>query len=451
MDASASTPDPSADLRQNRRGAFLLLFICLLAVGAGNTMLTAAVLPPLTRSLGLPDWTAGAIFSLSAAVWVVTAPYWGARSNVWGRRKVAAVGMFGFAASMLMFALTALLAMVGWISGWFLIFILLLFARTLFGVFGSATNPAAQAYVADRTTREERTDEIATLTSGFTLGQMAGPAAAAVLMTLGGLLSPNIGLLAPVFMITIVAVVIGWMVLRTLPEHRPPQLDAGLGRSGARGLWRRPDILHYLVFAVGLSLVTGVLSQTFPYAIMDRMDVEGAASAAYTGPAMTMGAMATLIAQLVVIPRLKLTIRPLMVYGAVLLCFSSVFMVWAQDFALFAFAQILFGFGQGLARPGFSAGASLSATHEQQGDVAGYVTAANGMGFVVSPLFGLWLYENVSDASPFIFCAGLLVAMAVYAFITASPARAAAARRATEIADSETVSAARPPIDREDS
>ena len=59
---------------------------------------------------------------------------------------------------------------------------LLLTARTLFGVFGSATNPAAQAYVADRTSREERMDEIATLTSGFTLGQVAGPAAAGVLM-----------------------------------------------------------------------------------------------------------------------------------------------------------------------------------------------------------------------------------------------------------------------------
>ena len=74
------TPNPPENLgkgsgtsRPDRRGAFLLLFFCLLAVGAGNTMLTSAVLPPLTRELKLPDWTAGAIFSLSAAVWVVTA------------------------------------------------------------------------------------------------------------------------------------------------------------------------------------------------------------------------------------------------------------------------------------------------------------------------------------------------------------------------------------------
>ena len=411
--------DPDSQSRPDRRGAFLLLFACLLAVGAGNTMLTSAVLPPLTRTLGLPDWTAGAIFSLSAAVWVVTAPYWGNRSNIWGRRRVAAIGMAGFAASMLFFTLSAAAALFGWITNWMVIFILLLTARTLFGVFGSATNPAAQAYVADRTSRDERMDEIATLTSGFTLGQMAGPAAAAALITAGAILSPTIGLLAPVIIITVIAAVIAVLVLKTLPENRPPRTDAGLGRTGATGLWRDPAIFPYLLYAVGLSLVTGVLSQTFPYAIMDRMGVEGAASAQYTGPAMTMGAMATLISQLVLIPRMKLPIRSLMVYGAALTAMAALFMVWARDFALFAFAQILYGFGQGFSRPGFSAGASLAASHEQQGDVAGLITAANGMGFVVSPLFGLWMYENISPASPFIFSTALTVMIGVYAWFVA--------------------------------
>ena len=39
-----------------------------------------------------------------------------------------------------------------------------------------------------------------------------------------------------------------------------------------------------------------------------------------------MGAMATLIAQLVIIPRMKLSIRSLMVYGAIILGMSSLFM-----------------------------------------------------------------------------------------------------------------------------
>ena len=395
-------------------------------------MLTSAVLPPLTRELKLPDWTAGAIFSLSAAIWVITAPYWGSKSNSWGRRKVAAVGMFGFAASMFFFALSAMAALLGWISGWVLIFVLLITARTLFGVFGSATNPAAQAYVADRTSREERMDEIATLTSGFTLGQMAGPAAAAALITGGALLSPAIGLLAPVVIITVIAAVIGFLVLTRLPENRSPRADAGIKRSGAKGLWRQPAIFPYLLYAVGLSLAIGVLSQTFPYAIMDRMHVEGAASAQYTGPAMTMGAMATLISQLVLIPRMKLPIRSLMVYGALMMALSSLFMVWAQDFALFAFAQIMFGFGQGFGRPGFSAGASLAATHDQQGDVAGLITAANGMGFVVSPFFGLWMYENVASSAPFIFSAVLAIALALYAFLAVKRGEAGKTKAVTD-------------------
>ncbi len=406
--------------RPDRRGAFLLLFFCLLAVGAGNTMLTSAVLPPLTRELGLPDWTAGAIFSLSAAIWVVSAPYWGAKSNVWGRRQVAAIGMIGFAASMFFFALISALALIGWISNWILVFILLLTARSLFGVFGSATNPAAQAYVADRTSREERMDEISTLTSGFTLGQMAGPAAAAVLISGGAMLSPSVGLLAPVVVITVIASVVAWLVFTKLPEHRPPRSDAGIARSGTKGLWKQKTIFPFLLYAVGLSLITGVLSQTFPYAIMDRMNAPGAASAQFTGPAMTMGAMATLISQLVLIPRLKLSARSLMVYGAIMLAMASLFMVWAQDFALFAFAQVLFGLGQGFARPGFSVGVSLAATQDQQGDVAGLITAANGMGFVVSPLFGLGMYQYVSSEAPFIFCAVLVVVMAIYAFFKAS-------------------------------
>ena len=54
-------PDMS---RPDRRGAFFLLFFSLMAIGAGNTMLIAAVLPPLTREIGLPDWMAGAVFGL---------------------------------------------------------------------------------------------------------------------------------------------------------------------------------------------------------------------------------------------------------------------------------------------------------------------------------------------------------------------------------------------------
>ncbi|WP_084396370.1 MFS transporter [Henriciella aquimarina] len=410
MVATTSPPDQGQD-RPDRRGAFRLLFFALLAVGAGNTMLVSAILPPLSRDLGLPDWMAGAIFSLSATMWAITSSFWGRKSNDWGRRRVAALGMLGFSVSMLLFGTFAALAISGHIKSAIVIFVCLLCSRTLFGLFGSGTNPAAQAYVADRTSRDKRTEEIASLTSGFSFGAVAGPAFAAAAGAV-------FGLLTSVFMISAIAAVLSLLIFTRLPEQTPPKREVGFKRSGKRegdGLWRDPRVLPYLVFAVSLSIVTGVLTQTFAFAIMDKIDVDGADAMQFTGPAYTVGAAGTLISQLVIIPRLKMTNRELMVSGALILSLGAFLIVPTREFAVLVLAQFFVGIGQGLARPGFSSGASLSVGSSLQGNVAGLVISANGMGFIVSPLFGPWTYQNVHPFAPFIGAGVMLLVMAVFA------------------------------------
>ncbi|MEL7129646.1 MAG: MFS transporter, partial [Pseudomonadota bacterium] len=241
-------PESPDTPRKDRRGAFSLLFTALLAIGAGNTMLIAAVLPIMTRELEMDDWMAGAIFSLSAAIWTVCSPFWGNMSNVWGRRRVAALGLAGYSFSMLLFGVFGWLALRGYIEGAFVIFGCLLFARSFFGLLGSGSSPAAQAYVADRTTTEERTQEIASVTSGFSVGAVAGPAFAAAMVAVFGLLSP-------VFFTFFAAAIISFLLYTKLPENTPPQSDATTAKiptAGARALWRDPRILPYLIYAVGL-------------------------------------------------------------------------------------------------------------------------------------------------------------------------------------------------------
>jgi len=408
----AAKPSPSSG--KDRRGAFSLLFASLLAIGAGNTMLIAAVLPPTTRELGMPDWMAGAIFSLSAALWTIASPFWGKKSNEWGRRKVAALGLAAYSFSMLLFGTFAALALAGHIQGIFVIFGCLLFARSFFGLVGSGTTPSAQAYVADRTTEAERTKEIASVTSGFSVGAIAGPAFAAAMVAAFGLLSP-------VFFTFLTAAVMSYLVFTRLPEETPPQSDASLQRAErpeAKGLWRDPRVLPYLIFAVGLSVITGVLTQTFIFAVMDKLGVSGAAAAQFTAPAFSVGAMGTLLAQLVIIPRFQFTTRSLMVTGASLLAVGSMLIIPTEAFAVLVTAQFLIGLGQGLARPGFSSGASLAVGPELQGNVAGLVIAANGMGFIVSPFFGPFVYEFVHPALPFALAATLLVGLAIFARTT---------------------------------
>ncbi|MFN7179908.1 MFS transporter [Hyphomonas sp.] len=395
--------------RPDRRNAFILLFFALMSVGAGNTMLLAAVLPQLTREMAMPDWMAGAVFSLSALLWSLCSPFWGKRSNIWGRRRVAAAGMFGYAASMFLIWVTGSLALAGILTNLVAVFVCLALARSLFGAIGSATNPAAQAYVADRTSKAERQSEIAFLSSGFSVGTVIGPAFAAALAAVAGILSPAL-------FTAVLAAIMAYLIWFHLPETRAPVADAVRiqAEADAKDLWRTERVLPFLIYAVCLSLVTGVLTQVFVFSVMDTLNVSGREAAAYTGPAFTVGAVAVLLAQLVLIPRLHLKNKTLMWVGCLPLLMGAVMMIFASNYATLILSQFLIGLGQGLARPGFSSGASLAVPPQLQGNVAGLVISANGMGYIVTPLFGLFVYEYVSRDLPFILCALMLAGMFLY-------------------------------------
>ena len=173
-------------------------------------------------------------------------------------------------------------------------------------------------------------------------------------------------------------------------------------------------MLPFLIYAVALSLVSGVLTQVFVFAVMDKMNVSGREAAAYTGPAFTVGAVAVLLAQLVLIPRLHLRNKTLMWVGCLPLLAGALLMIVANNYATLILSQFLIGLGQGLARPGFSSGASLAVPPQLQGNVAGLVISANGMGYIVTPLFGLFVYEYVNPDLPFVLCALMLLAMFFY-------------------------------------
>lgn len=98
----ASEPlNPSSP--QARRRAFRLLFVCLMATGIGNSMLFA-ILPPLARQLEVAEVYVGAIYTLSALLFLTMSPVWGALSDRVGRRPLIVFGLASFAVSTLVFA-----------------------------------------------------------------------------------------------------------------------------------------------------------------------------------------------------------------------------------------------------------------------------------------------------------------------------------------------------------
>ncbi|MCC5996454.1 MAG: MFS transporter [Oceanicaulis sp.] len=394
---------------QARRRAFRLLFVCLMATGIGNSMLFA-ILPPLARELEVAEVYVGAIYTLSALLFLTMSPVWGALSDRLGRRPLIVFGLASFALSTLVFAAGAWAGQVGLLPPMAAIVAMAL-ARCLFGGLGSATNPAAQAYVADRTTPFERTSALAGLTAAFGLGGMIGPALAAGFVE-------RIGI-AP-FMILIAALVgAGALVVRlTLPEKTPPKRQ---GRPINPLVQFRfaldPRLTGFMIYGCALWLSQAASLQALSFYVMDRLEIGPEEGLQLAGVALTAGAAALIFAQLAVIPALKTSPRVLMIMGAVLVAAGNAEMVFAPNYAAIVVGFMLNSFGFGLARSGFTGGASLAVSPEEQGRVAGLTTATAGVGFLIAPLTGLWLYQVVAPAAPFVLNTGLALGAVVLAFM----------------------------------
>jgi MFS family permease len=182
-------PVPHPPVRSDNRRAFALLFGCLVCIGIGQSMLFS-ILPPAARAIGISPFQVSTIFATSASIWVFVSPMWGRRSDVSGRRPVLLIGLLGYALSMTLLATVIEIGTLALLPP-LIIYPLLIASRSVFALIGSGTGPASQAYIADRTTRAERTAGVSLVSAAMGLGETLGPG-------LGALLA-SIGVLAPIY------------------------------------------------------------------------------------------------------------------------------------------------------------------------------------------------------------------------------------------------------------
>ena len=76
------------------------------------------------------------------------------------------------------------------------------------------------------------------------------------------------------------------------------------------------------------------------------------------------------------------------------------------------------GLGGGLARSGFTGGASVAVEPHEQGAAAGLVVAINGSGFVFSPVLGGVAYEHLGMTAPLIITVVLIAGMLAFALVS---------------------------------
>ena len=369
----------SATTPAERSRAFAILFVSLLCMGAGQSVIYT-ILPPLGRQLGLEPFHVTTIFACSALIWIFSSAFWGARSDIWGRKPVMLTGLAAFAVSFAAFASTMLFGLDHVLPA-ALVFPLMIASRCIYGTFGSGTSAAAQAYVADRTTPQERLRGVAIISMAFALGTTFGPVIGSALTYLG--------LLAPFYFISGLAVLSAAAIFLYLPERTPPSAH----RARPASLhWYEPRMFPFVAFGLVLSLTASIPIQTVGFFLQDVLRLDPHATARLTGIGLMASALAALFAQFVIVQRFRLSSRILTVAGLSLAALSNCVFVVAHDFSTVVTALVMSGLGFGMARPGFTSGASLSVAPHEQGAVAGLINAAGAAGFIFGPLVG-WLYE----------------------------------------------------------
>src|SRR5262245_39526215 len=176
-----------------------------------------AVLPPAARELGVSPVRISTIFATSASIWVFASPWWGRRSDHFGRRPVMLIGLLGYATSMALMA-TTIQAGISAALPALLVYPALVASRCVFALFGSGTGPAAQAYIADRTSAAERPSGMAALGAATGVGETLGPAVGAALAIWG--------ITAPLYCAAVLAVASTGLIWRHLPETERPHVAA---------------------------------------------------------------------------------------------------------------------------------------------------------------------------------------------------------------------------------
>ncbi len=388
------------------RGAFALLFVCLLCVGIGQSMLFS-ILPPAAREIGISPFQVSTIFATSAFLWVFVSPWWGRKSDVSGRRKIILIGLLGYALSMAAIATVIRIGKGGQLPA-LIVYPLLIASRCIFALIGSGTGPASQAYIADRTTRAERAAGVALVSAAMSLGETIGPG-------MGAALAPW-GLVTPLYVASGLAVVSALAVWFFLPESDPPRSPQGSPAERMSVFDRRARV--YLLVVTALQAVRATTIITLAFFLQDTLRLDAHETVQLSGIGFVTLAIAGLFSQLVIVQRLRPSPRTMMRVGAVCMFLAFLGFVLGQRFEVYVSALAVLGLGMGLVRPGAAAAASLSVRPHEQGAVAGILGGISVVGNVVGPMVGTLLY-SVDRHGPYVLNAAVMAAIVVLVWTNA--------------------------------
>ena len=358
----------------------------LLCVGAGQSVVFITI-PPIARDLGLTEIQIGSIFATSAFFWMLFSPFWGSLSDSIGRKKVVIIGLSGFAVSLILFSFTISIGQAGKLTG-LMLFALLVAARLLNGMFGSATRPASGGWIADISSIEDRSRAFARLDSGFSMGRILGPALAGVLLL--------ISYTAPFYLFAIGAMFVIFLITK---QKSPPLIKS-------KEDFKKISIFDYrvwpfLVISASFGICNAALVQTSSFYFQDVIDPDSTNYIALASIGFMLSALGILNGQLLIADRLQTSPGSLIRLGVIFIFFSLLGVANSTSLVHMYISLFFYGLGGGMLSPGVSSSLSISVGKENQGSASGFLGMVIPVGHVISPIISMPLY-SVSPSYPYL-------------------------------------------------
>lgn len=385
---------------------FPLAFAAL--TGTMAMMAFVAVIGPVVRRLGLPEWVAGLSVTAGGVFWMLMARWWGSVSDRYGRKPVLLAGLSVFTVVYGVMAVGVDMALRGHLSSLAAV-ALLIVARSLVGAFYAAVPPAAAAAIADNTLPHERASNMAKLGSANALGMVAGPAAA------GWLATQDLGIV--LYCATVLPAMALMVIEFGLPRHKQQNTPLSVPSSRRTSMALLEPRLRQASITAFVAMTSVAIAQVLVgFFAIDRLGLNEEEGARVAGLALTAVGVALIVSQQCVMHFKQMALVRWIALGALIagLGFSSVLLVQSQVALLASYGVA--AFGMGLVFPNFQAMAANAVQPHEQGAAAGTLSAAQGLGMVLGPLAGTLLY-HIAPALPYLLVGVALIALSLFTML----------------------------------
>lgn len=336
----------------------------------------------------------GAIFSVLQFFFT---PMWGSLSDRIGRRPVLLVSLMGSTVSYLLFAFAP-------DYKWLLI------SRAFAGFF-AANISAAQAYIADVTTTEDRAKGMGLIGAAFGIGFTLGP-------PLGGIAAAKLGLAAPGL---IAAAICGFnfiLAVFRLPESLKPELRAQAARRSLsplnltmlREAMRHPELWFLLLASFFVTFAFSNLEQTFSLLFQTKFSLETGDAGYKTGLVLMASGLLGALIQGGLIRRLVPVFgeRKLMMTGLAFNVVAMAIFPFGPTYASYFLIALPLALGSSLINPTLAALVSHAAKASEQGATLGVYQGLSSLARAAGPFFGLLTF-GIAIEIPFL--AGTLISL----------------------------------------